>query len=152
MRFLMGVSAGVAVISGFALLFLAPLFLWLGPDRLLVGNSFEFNSLWIWFSMVVYLAAGSIGGWIAHRVAGSIGAVIGLIAVVVAFGLIDAGYHQLLAPAEAIARAQAGWFQLLINLREPLWYDLTLPLLMGIFIWVAGSSRDIEYRPTPRRA
>jgi hypothetical protein len=151
MRLLRGMAAGVAVISGIALLFLGPLFLMLGPEHALVGNSLEFNTLWIGISMVVCLTAASIGGWIAHRVAGSIGAVLGLIAVVVAFGLADAGYHQLLAPATAVARGQLGWFELLVGLREPLWYDLTLPVLMGIFIWIAGSSRDIEQRPISRR-
>ncbi|WP_018233857.1 hypothetical protein [Thioalkalivibrio thiocyanodenitrificans] len=151
MRLLLGMTAGVAVISGIALLCLVPLFLLLGPEHALAGNSLEFNTLWIGIAMVVCLTAASIGGWIAHRVAGSIGAVLGLIAIVVAFGLADAGYHQLLAPTTAVARGQLGWFELLVGLREPLWYDLTLPVLMGIFIWIAGSSRDIEQRPIPRR-
>ncbi len=151
MRLLLGVAAGVAVISGIALLCLVPLFLLLGPEHALVSDSLEFNTLWIGIALVVCLTAASIGGWIAHRVAGSIGAVLGLIAIVVAFGLADAGYHQLLAPVTAVARGQLGWFELLVGLREPLWYDLTLPVLMGIFIWIAGSSRDIEQRPVSRR-
>jgi hypothetical protein len=32
----------------------------------------------------------------------------------------------------------------LLGLREPLWYDLSGPVLMAIFVWIAGSSRQIE--------
>lgn len=34
---------------------------------------------------------------------------------------------------------------MLLLSREPLWYDLTLPFLMAVFIWVAGASRAIEH-------
>ncbi|OOG21972.1 hypothetical protein B1C78_15760 [Thioalkalivibrio denitrificans] len=151
MGVLKGVAAGAAVISAIVTLCLVPLFLLLGPERVLVDNSMEAGAIWIWMAMVVCLTAASLGGWITHRVSGSIGAVVGLLAVVVLAGLLDAGYHQWLSPADAIVRAQASWIGLLVGMREPLWYDLALPVLMGIFVWVAGSGRAMEHRPSPGR-
>jgi len=144
MKTLWGATAGAAVMLGIVLACLVPLFFMLGPEGALVASTQEFNTLWIAISMVVCMTAASIGGWVAHRVAGSIGAVISLIAVVVVFGLLDAGYHQLVVPVSTLIPGQTGWLELLIGLREPLWYDLSLPVLMGIFVWVAGSGRDTE--------
>jgi hypothetical protein len=150
MRLLSGLAAGLAVLLGIETVGLVPLFLTLGPEYALAAGSLEFSTVWIGISLVVCLIAASVGGWTAHRVSDSMGAVLGLIAVVVAFGLADAAYHQLFSPAVTIAREQLGWPALLIGLREPLWYDLALPLLMGIFIWVAGSSREFEQHPAGR--
>ena len=124
MKTLWGATVGVAVMLGIVLACLVPLFFMLGPQRVLVGTTLESNMLWISISMVVCMVAASIGGWVAHRVAGSIGAVISLIAVVVVSGLLDAGYHQLVAPVSTLIPGQTGWLELLIGLREPLWYDL----------------------------
>jgi hypothetical protein len=150
MRLLSGLAAGLAVLLGIEIIGLVPLFLMLGPEYALVAGSLEFSVVWIGIALVVCLIAAGIGGWAAHRVSDSMGAVLGLIAVVVAFGLADAAYHQLWSPAATIAREQLAWPALLIGLREPLWYDLSLPLLMGIFIWVAGSGREFEQHPAGR--
>lgn len=150
MRLLLGIAAGVAALSGIELLCLVPLFLMLGPEHALVGRSLQFSTIWIGIALVVGLTAASIGGWVAHRVSDSIGAVFGVIAVVVVFGLLDAGYHHLIA-TDVIVRGQLPWHELLLGLREPLWYDIALPLLMAAFIWVAGSSREFEQRPLSGR-
>ena len=151
MRLLLGIAAGLAAVTGISLSFLVPLFLALGPEHALVAGTLQFNTAWIGVALIVSLTAASIGGWVAHRVSDSIGAVFGLIALVLGFGLLDAGYHQWLAPAALALPGQLPWYQLVLGLREPLWYDITLPLLMAAFIWVAGSSRQFEYHPDAGR-
>lgn len=151
MRLLVGIAAGVAAVIGFNLFFLVPLFLALGPEHALVAGTLQFNTIWIGIELVVCLTAAAIGGWVAHRVSDSIGAVFGVIAVVLGFGLLDAGYHQLLVHASPVTAGRLPWYQMLLGLREPLWYDIALPLLMAIFIWVTGSSREFEQHPDSGR-
>lgn len=139
-----GTAAGVLVLVGVVALVLVPFFLMMGPDRLLVPGSLEFNPLWVGFAMVASLLGASLAGWFAHRVAGGLSGVVMLAAVVVAFGLGDALVHHWWMPQLSLAREGLSFGQVLIGLREPLWYDLSGPALMAVFIWVAGSSRHIE--------
>jgi len=149
MKLVLGVLAGLAVISGMVLLGLLPLFAFLGPDRALVAGTLEFNSMWVGIAMVVSLAAASVSGWIAHRVGQGMAAVVVLIALVVIFGLMDAAVHQVwMVPAVVTSYAALSWIEVLTGLREPLWYDLALPLLMALFIWISGSSRQLEHAAT----
>lgn len=146
MRVLMGVSAGLAVVMGISLATLIPLFLVMGPEHALVGGGLEFGTAWIGISLSVYLVAAGIGGWVAHRVSGSRAAVLGLVAMILLFGFLDAGYHQWWVTDGPVLRAQLSGLELLLGLREPLWFDLMGPLLMGTFAWVAGMGRDFEFR------
>ncbi|NEZ04724.1 hypothetical protein G4Y73_11225 [Wenzhouxiangella sp. XN201] len=144
MRTVRGVVAALALMAGVVLLFLVPLSIIMGPQRAL-DESLAFNNLWIGISMVVSLIAACIGGWVVHRLSGSLGAVIGLVVVVAVLGLIDAAWHQWFLPVRFLVEAPQAWYQMLLLSREPLWYDLTLPFLMAVFIWVAGASRAIEH-------
>ncbi len=139
-----GTAAGALMLVGISTLLLLPLFLLLGPDRALVGSTLEFNTLWTGGAMVVSLFAATIAGWVAHRASGGLAAVIALAVVVVLFGLADASIHHWLMPAMSLSREGVSGSAMLIGLREPLWYDLSGPALMAIFIWVAGSSRHTE--------
>jgi hypothetical protein len=139
-----GAVAGALVLGGVAILVLTPLFLLLGPERVLVGNSLEFNTLWTGFALVVSLFAASFAGWLAHRVSGKLAAVVLLAVIVLVVGLADAAFHHWLMPHLSQTREGVSGFAMLLGLREPLWYDLSGPALMAIFIWVAGSSRHIE--------
>lgn len=147
-----GVMAGVLALVVVALVLLVPLFVLLGPQYALVGDSLEFTTLWVAMAMVVCLAAAGIAGWMAQRVSGSMTAVWVLVALILAFGLADAGYHHWLVTDDALVRGALPWYRWLIGLREPLWYDLSGPVLMALFAWVAGSSRAMEQAaPEPER-
>jgi hypothetical protein len=139
-----GTTLGVLVVVGTMALVLVPFFMMMGPERLLVAGSLEFNPLWVGFAMVASLIGASLAGWVAHRAAGSLSAVILLAVVIMAFGLGDALLHHWLMPQLSLAREGLTLGQMLLGLREPLWYDLSGPVLMALFIWVAGSSRHIE--------
>lgn len=139
-----GTALGGLVLVGIMALVLVPFFLMMGPERLLVTGSLEFNPLWVGFAMVASLIGASLAGWIAHRAAGGLSAVVLLAVVVVAFGLGDAAMHHWLMPQLSLAREGQTLGQMLVGLREPLWYDLSGPALMGLFVWVSGSSRHIE--------
>lgn len=97
MRTVRGVVAALALMAGVVLLFLVPLSIIMGPQRAL-DDSLAFNSLWVGISMVVCLIAACIGGWVVHRLSGSLGAVIGLVVVVAVLGLLDAAWHQWFLP------------------------------------------------------
>lgn len=144
MRSVRGVLAALALMAGVVLVFLVPLSIIMGPQRAL-DESLAFNNLWVGISMVVSLIAACIGGWMVHRLSGSPGAVIGLIVVVVVLGLLDAVWHQWFLPVRFLVEAPQAWYHMLLFSREPLWYDLALPFVMAVFIWVAGVSRAIEY-------
>jgi len=141
---LRGTAAGALLLTGISALFLVPLFMLLGAERVLVGSSLEFNTLWIGIAMVVSLTAATLGGWFAHRVSGGLAAVVVLAVAVMAFGLADATVHHWLIPQISLSREGLSGLNLLPGLREPLWYDLAGPALMAAFIWIAGSSRHIE--------
>lgn len=139
-----GSLAGALVLVGIIACFLVPLFMVMGPERALVGPSLEFNTIWTGLAMVVCLVAATIAGWIAHRVSGGLAAVALLALLVILFGLSDAGLHHWLMPELSLSREGLTGIGVLVGLREPLWYDLTGPFVMAIFIWVAGTSRHIE--------
>lgn len=147
-----GVTAGLVALVVVALALMVPLFLLLGPQHALVGNSLEFTTLWVGMAMVVSLVAASIAGWVAHRVSGSMTAVWVLVAVILAFGLADAGFHHWVDQGGAVMRDALPWYHWLLGLYEPLWYDLSGPVLIAVFAWVAGSSRAMEQAaPAPER-
>lgn len=148
MRSFRGIAASLLLMAGVALLFLVPLALVMGPQRALDDSGLAFNNLWVCISMVISLFAASVGGWWVHRLSGSLGAVIGLVVIVAILGLMDAVWHQWFLPVRFVLSAPYAWYEMLVISREPLWYDLTLPFLMAVFIWVAGSSRAIEH-PEP---
>jgi hypothetical protein len=139
-----GTSAGALALVAVAALLLGPLFLLMGPERVLVGSTLEFNTLWTGIAMVVSLGAAGVAGWIAHRVSGGMSAVMGVAALVLLFGLADASLHHWLMPHLSMSRDGVSGLAMLLGLREPLWYDLSGPVLMAIFVWIAGSSRQIE--------
>jgi hypothetical protein len=144
MNVLRGTVVGTLVLIVTCSLLLIPLFLLIGPERALVGNTLEFNTFWVGLAMVVSLSAASVAGWISHRVAGSMLAVYAIMALVMVFGLTDAAVHHWLQPGLSLSRDALPWQLALLHLREPLWYDLTSPFLIAGFIWVAGSSRQQE--------
>ncbi len=148
MRSIRGVVAALLIIAAVALLFMVPLAVIMGPQRALDDSGLVFTTAWIGISMVTSLAAACFGGWFVHRLAGSLGAVIALAAIVAVLGLLDAVWHQWFLPASVLLNAPQTWYTILVFSREPMWYDLTLPVLMAIFIWVAGSSRAVEH-PEP---
>ncbi len=139
-----GMAVGALVLIGISTLVLLPLFLIMGPEKLLVGSTLEFNTLWTGVALVVSLFAATMAGWVAHRVSGTMAAVAALAVVVLLFGLADASIHHWLMPHLSLSREAVSGAAMLLGLREPLWYDLTGPVLMAIFVWVAGSSRHIE--------
>jgi len=139
-----GMTVGALVLAGISALVLLPLFLIMGPEKVLVGSTLEFNTLWTGVALVVSLFAATMAGWVAHRVSGTMAAVAVLAVVVLLFGLVDASVHHWLMPHLSLNSAAVSGVVMLIGLREPLWYDLTGPVLMAIFVWVAGSSRHIE--------
>lgn len=139
-----GTFSGALALVGTGALLLIPLFLLIGPERVLVGPALEFNTLWVGVAMVVSLIAATVGGWIAHRVSGALPAVYALAALVLAYGLADAAVHHWLVPEISQFREGLSWLALLAGLREPLWYDLSGPVLMAIFVWIAGTSRHTE--------
>lgn len=143
-----GAGLGALVLLAGSALVLVPMYLLLGPERVLVGATLEFNTAWIGMSMVVSLIAATLAGWMAHRASGKLAAVVVLAMLVMTFGLLDAAFHHWLMPELSLSRDGVSGLALLVALREPLWYDLSAPLLMAIFIWVAGSSRHIEH-PRP---
>lgn len=139
-----GTATGALVLIGVFCLVMVPLFLALGPERVLVGTTLEFNSLWTSVALVVSLFAATLAGWMAHRASGSLGAVVALAVAVLLFGLTDAAIHHWLMPGLSLSREGVSTSAMLLGLRDPLWYDLSGPVLMAIFVWVAGSSRHIE--------
>ncbi len=143
-KILYGTVAGAVVLVSLAALFLLPLFLAIGPERVFKGATLEFNTFWTGMAMVASLMAATAAGWTAHRVSGRLAAVITLAAAVFLFGMADAALHHWWMPQLSLGGDGAGLLDLLIGLREPLWYDLSGPVLMAIFIWIAGSSRHIE--------
>jgi hypothetical protein len=145
MRSLFGVSASLALMAAVVLAFFVPLSVIMGPERALEESGFVFNNLWVGLTMVACLIAACAGGWFVHRLSGSTGAVAALVVVVTLLGLADAAWHQWLMPLQWLASVPQAWYEMLLIAREPLWYDLTLPVLMAIFIWVAGSSRAVEH-------
>lgn len=144
MRSVRGLLAALALMAGVVLVFLVPLSVVMGPERALDESGVTFNNLWVGISMVVSLIAACLGGWVVHRLAGSLAAVVVLVVVVALLGLFDAAWHQWLFPPRMLL-AGASWYEMLLLSREPLWYDLALPVLMAVFIWVAGMSREVEY-------
>lgn len=145
MRSILGVATALALMAVVALVFFLPLSLIMGPERALDTGSSTFNNLWVGITMVVSLTAACVGGWMVHRVSGSLGAVIALGIAVTMLGLADAAWHQWLMPLRLLAEMPRTGYEMLLIAREPLWYDLTLPILMAVFIWVAGASRAVEY-------
>jgi hypothetical protein len=144
-----GVAAGGVILVGVASLILIPTFLFLGPDKVLVGSSLQFNDFWTGMALVVSLLAAGAAGWTAHRVSGGMMSVFALAALVVAFGLGDAVVHHWLIPQMPVPREGLTGMQMLLGLKEPLWYDLSGPVMMATFIWVAGSSRHTETLGNP---
>lgn len=142
-----GTAIGALVLIGIFGLVMVPLFLVMGPERIFVGATLEFNNLWISVAVVVSLFAATLAGWMAHRVSGTLGAVVALAVAVLLFGLADATIHHWLMPHLSLSREALSGFAMLLGLREPLWYDLSGPVMMAIFIWVAGSSRHTEVVP-----
>ena len=142
-----GAFLGALALVGTGSLLLIPLFLLWGPDRILVGPVLESNTLWVGVAMVFSLIAATVGGWIAHRASGALPAVYALAALVLVFGLADAAIHHWLVPEISRFREDLSWGALLVGLREPLWYDLSGPVLMAVFVWVAGICRHTEMTP-----
>jgi hypothetical protein len=141
---LRGAAVGALTLMLTAALLLVSFLLLVGPSRVFVGAGLEFNTTWIGVAMVASLFAASLAGWVAHRSSGALAAVYLLAALVLCFGLADAALHHWLMPQLGLIREGLAWPAMLVGLREPLWYDLAGPVLMAIFIWVAGSSRHIE--------
>lgn len=139
-----GVAAGSLVLIGIAGIFLGPLFLALGSEKLLLAGTLEFNTIWTGMTLVVSLLAASAAGWTAHRVSGGLASVVALAGLVTVFGLADAGLHHWLMPELSLSREGLSGVDILVGLREPLWYDLSGPIMMAMFIWVAGASRHTE--------
>lgn len=139
-----GTATGALVLIGIFGLAMVPLFLLMGPERVLVGTTLEFNNLWTSMAVVVSLFAATLAGWMAHRVSGSLGAVVALAVAVLLFGLTDAAIHHWLMPGLSLSREGVSTSAMLLGLREPLWYDFSGPVMMALFVWVAGSSRHIE--------
>lgn len=143
-RVVFGVAASLAAMSLICLLFLVPLFLVLGPSRALAAGGVEFSTLWTGIAMVVCLGAAALGGWLAHRVAGSVATVVIVTLVLLLGGLGEAVFHQFLMTPVPLVPGRDSWLEWVLRLREPAWYDWSLPVLMATFAWIAGSGRAIE--------
>lgn len=155
MRTLFGVAASLAAMAAWCVLFLAPLYLVLGPEAALSPARTEFSTLWVGLALVVCLGAAMLGGWLVHRLTDQLSAVVVLTGVVLVVGLADAAFNQWglsmlvagLAAASPVTTSPS-WFQLLL-MPEPAWYDWMLPPAMAAFAWVIGSGRALENAPEP---
>lgn len=147
MRIVWAVTAALAVMLAWCLLFMVPLYLVLGADSALADTGAEFSTFWVGLAMVVCLAAAVLGGWLVHARSGRLSAFVVLVAVLVVAGYADAGFYTWLRThPEALAQVGA-LVRLSLLMPEPAWYDWMLPAAMATFAWVAGKSRAIETGP-----
>ncbi|MBY6205666.1 hypothetical protein [Halomonas denitrificans] len=139
------VTAALAVMVAWCLLFLVPLYLVLGSDTALAVDGSEFSTFWVGLAMVVCLAAAVLGGWLVHAWSGRLSGVLALVGVLLAAGVIDAGIHSWVRDHWLALEAVPAFVRIGLLMPEPAWYDWMLPAAMAVFAWVAGAGRATEH-------
>jgi len=152
LRNILGVIAGYIVLFLLIMITFTGLYLAIGKDGAFKPGVYEPSMQWTVAAFVLGTIATIAGGAVCALIARRKGAVIGLMVVVLVFGLLEVVLVLMAAAKTAEVRTgEVSNVDAMMKAVKPMWVTVVNPLLGMIGVWIGGKLVLKGARPAPVR-